>query len=91
MGHWVAVFHDSFTAGMTSTQRNEGMNNVFKKRFPRKLYLPKLSGFESTVSAVQSLQRKVSQRKILTMTVEQNSINVHFWIGRGRKQPLYIK
>jgi zinc finger SWIM domain-containing protein 3 len=34
---WVAVYRDSFTADMTSTQRSECMNNVFKKRFHRKL------------------------------------------------------
>jgi zinc finger SWIM domain-containing protein 3 len=34
---WAIVFRDSFTADMTSTQRSEGMNNVFKKQFHRKL------------------------------------------------------
>ena len=34
---WAAVYRDSFTADMNSTQRSEGMNNVFKKRFCRKL------------------------------------------------------
>jgi len=29
---WAAVYHDSFTADMNSTQRSEGMNNVFKKK-----------------------------------------------------------
>jgi zinc finger SWIM domain-containing protein 3 len=28
---WAAVYRDSFTSDMTSTQRSEGMNNVFKK------------------------------------------------------------
>jgi zinc finger SWIM domain-containing protein 3 len=28
---WVAVYRDSFTADMNSTQRSEGINNVFKK------------------------------------------------------------
>jgi hypothetical protein len=40
--HWTAVFSDSFTVNMTSTQRSESMNNVFKKRFRRKLYLAEL-------------------------------------------------
>jgi zinc finger SWIM domain-containing protein 3 len=39
---WVAVYRDSFTADMNSTQRSEGMNNVFKKRFRRKLGLSEL-------------------------------------------------
>jgi zinc finger SWIM domain-containing protein 3 len=34
---WAAVYHTSFTADMTTTQRSEGMNNVFKKKFRRKL------------------------------------------------------
>ncbi|EEC81876.1 hypothetical protein OsI_25675 [Oryza sativa Indica Group] len=41
-GKWSIVFRDSFTADMTSTQRSEGMNNVFKKRFRRKLGLSEL-------------------------------------------------
>ncbi|XP_072150581.1 protein FAR1-RELATED SEQUENCE 5-like [Setaria viridis] len=39
---WAAVYRDSFTADMNSTQRSEGMNNVFKKRFRRKLDLSEL-------------------------------------------------
>jgi zinc finger SWIM domain-containing protein 3 len=39
---WVAVYRDSFTAYMNSTQKSEGMNNVFKKRFRRKLGLSEL-------------------------------------------------
>jgi len=39
---WAAVYRDSFTADMNSTQRSEGMNNVFKKRFRRKLGLSEL-------------------------------------------------
>ena len=39
---WAAVYRDSFTADMNSTQRSEGMNNVFKKRFHRKLGLSEL-------------------------------------------------
>ena len=38
----VAVYRDSFTADMISTQRSEGMNNVLKKRFCRKLGLSEL-------------------------------------------------
>nr|XP_034586734.1 protein FAR1-RELATED SEQUENCE 5-like [Setaria viridis] len=39
---WAAVYRDSFTADMNSTQRSEGINNVFKKRFRRKLGLSEL-------------------------------------------------
>jgi zinc finger SWIM domain-containing protein 3 len=39
---WAAVYRDAFTADMASTQRSEGMNNVFKKRFRRKLGLSEL-------------------------------------------------
>lgn len=39
---WAIVYRDSFTADMMSTQRSEGMNNVFKKRFCRKLGLSEL-------------------------------------------------
>jgi zinc finger SWIM domain-containing protein 3 len=39
---WAAVYRDSFTADMTTTQRSEGMNNVFKKRFHKKLSLSEL-------------------------------------------------
>ena len=39
---WAAVYRNSFTADMTTTQRSEGMNNVFKKRFRRKLGLSEL-------------------------------------------------
>lgn len=39
---WAAVYRDSFTADMHSTQRSEGMNNVFKKTFRRKLGLSEL-------------------------------------------------
>jgi hypothetical protein len=38
----VAVYRDSFTADITMTQRSEGMNNVFKRRFRRKLGLSEL-------------------------------------------------
>jgi zinc finger SWIM domain-containing protein 3 len=37
-----AIYRDSFTADMTSTQRSEGMNNVFKKMFCRELGLSEL-------------------------------------------------
>jgi zinc finger SWIM domain-containing protein 3 len=39
---WVVVYRDSFTSYMNSSQRSEGMNNVFKKRFRRKLNLSEL-------------------------------------------------
>ena len=39
---WAAVYRDSFTADINSTQRSEGMNNVFKKRFRRKLGISEL-------------------------------------------------
>ncbi|KAM0890258.1 hypothetical protein ACQ4PT_027095 [Festuca glaucescens] len=40
---WVAVYrNDSFSADMTSTQRSEGMNNVFKKQFRKKLSVSEL-------------------------------------------------
>ncbi|KAM0828464.1 hypothetical protein ACQ4PT_067526 [Festuca glaucescens] len=40
---WAAVYrNDSFSADMTSTQRSEGMNNVFKKQFRKRLCLSEL-------------------------------------------------
>jgi zinc finger SWIM domain-containing protein 3 len=39
---WVVVYRDSFTTDITTTQMSEGMNNVFKKRFRRKLGLSEL-------------------------------------------------
>jgi zinc finger SWIM domain-containing protein 3 len=39
---WAAVYRDSFTVDMHSTQRSQGMNNVFKKRFRMKLGLSEL-------------------------------------------------
>ena len=40
---WATVYRrDSFCANMTSTQRSEGMNNVFKKRFHKRLCLSEL-------------------------------------------------
>jgi hypothetical protein len=39
---WAVVYRDSFIADMTTTQRSEGMNNIFKKRFHRKLGLSEL-------------------------------------------------
>jgi zinc finger SWIM domain-containing protein 3 len=36
---WAVVYRDSFTADMTTTQRSEGMNSVFKNRFRMKLGL----------------------------------------------------
>jgi len=48
---WAAIYRDSFTADMNSTQRSEGMNNVFKKRFRRKLGLSELLAECEKVSA----------------------------------------
>jgi hypothetical protein len=39
---WAAVYCDSFTTDIRTTQKSEGMNNVFKKRFCRKLGLSEL-------------------------------------------------
>ena len=40
---WASVYrNDSFCADMTSTQRSEGMNNVFKKQFRKKLCISEL-------------------------------------------------
>jgi len=39
---WAALYRDSFIADMNSIQRSEDMNNVFKKRFRRKLGLSEL-------------------------------------------------
>jgi zinc finger SWIM domain-containing protein 3 len=39
---WAAVYRNAFTADMNSTQRSEGMNNVFKKRFRRRLGISEL-------------------------------------------------
>ena len=48
---WAAIYRDSFTADMNSTQRSDGMNNVFKKRFRRKLGLSELLAECEKVSA----------------------------------------
>jgi hypothetical protein len=39
---WGAVYRDSFITNITSTQMSDGTNNVFKKRFRRKLGLIEL-------------------------------------------------
>ena len=46
-----AIYRDSFTADMNSTQRSEGINNVFKKRFRRRLGLSELLAECDKVSA----------------------------------------
>jgi zinc finger SWIM domain-containing protein 3 len=51
-------YRDSFTADMTTTQKSEGMNNVFKKQFRRKLSLSELLVESEKVSA--SLQENES-------------------------------
>jgi zinc finger SWIM domain-containing protein 3 len=55
---WAAVHRYSFTADMHSTQRSEGMNNVFKKRFHRKLGLTELLvGCENVVGDLRSNEK----------------------------------
>jgi zinc finger SWIM domain-containing protein 3 len=65
---WAAVHRDSFTADMHSTQRSEGMNNVFKKRFRRKLGLSEfLLECENVVVDLRSNEKDAdfeSRRKI---------------------------
>jgi zinc finger SWIM domain-containing protein 3 len=59
---WAAVYRDSFTADMTTTQRSEGMNNVFKKDFVRN------SVFQNSLSNVirfQLVSEKMSWMQIL--------------------------
>jgi zinc finger SWIM domain-containing protein 3 len=54
---WAAVYRDSFTADMTTTQRSEGMNNVFKyiPDFPVK-YIP---DFPLLKTAAESYTRRM--------------------------------
>ncbi|WVZ99054.1 hypothetical protein U9M48_044408, partial [Paspalum notatum var. saurae] len=65
---WAAIYRDSFTADMTSTQRSEGMNNVFKNRFRRKLGLSDLIGECDKVSA----------------TLRENELEEHFQSRRKK-------
>jgi zinc finger SWIM domain-containing protein 3 len=60
---WATVYCDSFTTNITTTQRSEGMNNVFKKRFHRKLGL--LNSLLN-VRRFQLLFMKMSWMKILS-------------------------
>ena len=40
---WASVYrNDAFSTNMTSTQRSESMNNVFKKQFRKKLSFSEL-------------------------------------------------
>jgi zinc finger SWIM domain-containing protein 3 len=59
---WAAVYRSSFTADMTTTQRSEGMNNVFKKDFVgNSVFLNSLSN----VTRFLLLYVKMSWMKIL--------------------------
>jgi zinc finger SWIM domain-containing protein 3 len=72
-GKWAIIYHDSFTADMTSTQRSEGMNNVFKKRFRRKLGLR-----ENEVNAYMvNADFLVECEKVCT-NLRENEVNADF-------------
>ena len=56
-GKWATIYRrDSFSAYMTSTQRSEGMNNVFKKTFCKRLCLSEL--IQSYEKCIARLRRK---------------------------------
>lgn len=56
-GKWATIYRrDSFSAYMTSTQRSEGMNNVFKKTFRKRLCLSEL--IEAYDKCIAHLRRK---------------------------------
>jgi zinc finger SWIM domain-containing protein 3 len=65
---WTVVHRDSFTAHMHPTQRSEGMNNVFKKTFRRKLGISELHvECEKVVVTLRSNEKDAdfeSRRKI---------------------------
>uniref|UniRef100_A0ACD5W183 Uncharacterized protein n=1 Tax=Avena sativa TaxID=4498 RepID=A0ACD5W183_AVESA len=54
---WATIYRrDSFSADMTSTQRSEGMNNVFKKTFRKRLSLSEF--FEAYDKCTSRIRRK---------------------------------
>jgi zinc finger SWIM domain-containing protein 3 len=71
---WASVYRDSFTADMHSTQRSEGMDNVFKKRFRKKLGLSELLvECENIIVDLRSNEKDAdfeSRRKILVCCIQ---------------------
>jgi zinc finger SWIM domain-containing protein 3 len=87
---WAAVYRDSFTGDMNSTQRSEGMNNVFKKRFRRKLGLSELLVECDKVSA--SLRENEldadfqSRRKSPVTSIPLSKVAADSYTGRMYKE-----
>jgi hypothetical protein len=75
---WVAIHHGSFTVDVHSTQRSEGMSNVFKKTFRRKLELLELLvDCENDVLTLRSNENDAnfqSRRKILVCFIPNLSM-----------------
>jgi zinc finger SWIM domain-containing protein 3 len=63
---WAVVYRSSFTVDMTTTQKSEGMNNIFKKRFRRKFGLSELLVEYDKVSA--SLRENELDEDFKTLT-----------------------